>query len=249
MLTTLPAGGVFTIVTMNQRSDITVFSSFAIDTVVGPDASVVAIRPGGPAQYIQRALLRDRIRFSLRIAGRFAVRMQLIGDGTASGRVTRRQYIPYSITRTAPVMCISTIRNEFNLNDITRLRGTIFLDVQGFVKNKRQERISLPSVFCMKGTTEELRRVPRAVLTDQKRRMLVATNGAAGCTVFIQGRRYTVKPQQRVTATDAIGAGDSLLAYLAAAYVRGRTRLQCIRYAVDRVAFDLSTNSLSSSRV
>ena len=69
---------------------------------------------------------------------------------------------------------------------------------------------------------------------------MVITKGSLGCEIFINGKRYKIKPRKHLNVLNTIGAGDTFFAYLVSRYLKTKDFLKSVEYAVDRTSEFLS---------
>lgn len=229
---------------MRKRNNITVLSTFAGDTLVGIDGSIIRRQNGGPALYLKRALENERALFTLKTGKKIEVQILLTNNGEF-GKVPKNPR-PRNVTFskiTTPYLIISTVLDEFDLNNLSTYRGQVFMDIQGYVRNGddfgkkklwQSSDETNAKIFCLKGTAEEVQYLPKKVKQTQKKKVLIITKGRRGCEVFALGKRYIVIPPQVVTGVDTIGAGDTFFAYFILCYINTTNARESAKYAVQK---------------
>ena len=116
------------------------------------------------------------------------------------------------------------------------------MDIQGYVRdgsdfgkkkywNPPEEVVN--SIFCLKGTSEELLYIPSSFLESQKQKILIETKGQLGCEIFIRGKHRAIHPSRIVDTNDTIGAGDTFFAYFISEYIRKQNVQMSAVYATE----------------
>jgi hypothetical protein len=238
---------------MKNNKKITIFSTFAIDKLIDKNRRIIREQKGGPAFYIASALKRENINFNLIKASLVRVEI-LIKDGEEFGRIRQKnkpKKINFSAINT-PLILISTILNDFDLKGASTFKGNIFLDVQGYVRNgiefgkKKQWKPSkeiASSIFCLKGTEEELSFIPFSLWKEQKQKILLITKGKLGCEIWNKGKKETIKPKKIIkNIENVIGAGDSFFAYFISKFLRTENPFLSAKCAADKTSEFLAFN-------
>ena len=229
-----------------KTKKLTILSAFAKDKVIDKKRGVISIKRGGPAFYLLDIFKKEKVSFNLITPSLTEVEILITKDGEI-GRVKKKskiQKIDFSKIKT-PFIIISTILNEFKLNGISSFQGKIFLDIQGHVRNGRQfggkKFFSPPkeitsSVFCLKGTKEELKYIPKIWLNQQKQKILIVTKGKLGCETFISGKKFKIKPEKQIITSGTVGAGDVFFAYTISKILKTNDILKSVAYALKRTS-------------
>lgn len=240
---------------MPKNNQVTVFSTFAKDKLIDKNKRIIREQKGGPAFYISSALKRENIDFNLITTPLVNVEI-LIKNGEGFGRIRQKnklKKINFS-AKTTPSILISTVLDDFDLKGISAFKGNIFFDVQGYVRNgiefgkKKQWKPSkeiASSIFCLKGTKEELNFIPFSLWKEQKQKILLITKGMLGCEIWVKGKKKIIKPKKVIkNIENTIGAGDSLFAYFISKFIKTKNILMSIAYAVEKTSgFLLSKNN------
>lgn len=211
-----------------QKSNIIiVVGSFAIDYVTNT-SGITHRQNGGPAYWINQTLTKLNMPFSV-ITGRkpTIVDIRLSRDGE-KGKALTIYPIHIRSPRTGKVCIISTIGNEFPIEQWKLLHGALVVDFQGYVRDAqgRGTLVNIPSsiarrIAIAKVTAAELSCLSTPFVKSQKQRILIVTHGAAGFEIFYRGKRYEFTAKGRVSP-DAIGAGDTLLTAFAMEWLKTR---------------------------
>lgn len=236
---------------MAYKSKITALSTFTNDVLI-KNGKIIGTQKGGPAFYIQQALMREQVLFSLITATLMTVEILLTKKGEF-GRVLNNpvpKKVNFSKIR-VPYLIISSVLNEFDLSELPKYQGKVFLDIQGYVRNGndfgkkslwRPQQEIFNKIFCLKGTQEELAYLPARYIQTQKQKILLITKGVRGCEAFIFGKRFLIKPTKKITAQNTIGAGDSFLAYFVANLIIIKNVFTGVKYATKKTAEFLITS-------
>lgn len=231
---------------MKDDKLITLLSTFAIDKVIDGVEKKIHEQKGGPALYLSHVFNEENILFKLKSPSPVDVEILVTGGGEY-GRVPKKPVsmkINFSKIKT-PFLVISTLLDEYNLDGASDFSGKIFLDIQGYVregknfgKKKKWKPLSnvIKNIFCLKGTDEELKYIPREFLEKQKQKILIRTRGRLGCEVFTEGQRYRITPLSIVDAENTIGAGDAFFAYFISEFIRSNSAYQSAQYATEKTS-------------
>lgn len=238
---------------MAQKSNITVFSTFAVDRLVGESGILLGQQNGGPAFYLQQAFDKAKASFILRTGMKMDVQILLTTKGEF-GKIPQKplqSQVKFSGVST-PYAAVSTILNEFDLAGLPTYNGKVFLDIQGYVRNGndfgrkkswKPSREIFENIFCLKGTREEFRYLPVQYIQAQKQKILIITKGARGCEVFAFGKGYIVRPPKIISQKNTIGAGDTFFAYFISRFIKTTNALDGASYAVKRTSMFLATRN------
>jgi len=239
---------------MEKNKKITIFSTFTQDKIIDKKGGLISSQKGGPAFHISNVLKEENILFELITAPVMDIEILKTKDNEI-GRVKTElkiQKIDFSKIKT-PILVISTILNEFNLNGVSSFKGKVFLDVQGYVRDgsnfggKKQFSPSkeiVSSIFCLKGTEEEIKYISSDFIEQQKQKIIIITKGSSGCEVFISGERFKLKTKKTVNAFETIGAGDTFFAYLISQFSRNNDFLKSVKYAMDQTSKFLTIKTI-----
>lgn len=217
------------------------------------EGEVIRKQRGGPAFYLERTFRREKVTSVLKTGPEMEVKILVAKTGEL-GMVSRGsspQKVRFSDLKT-PFLLISTVLNEFDLTELPQFRGFVFLDVQGYVRNGsrfgkkklwRPTNRVFSSIFCLKGTGEELKSLPDHYLETQRGKILITTNGKSGCEIFTFGKRDVVKPKRIVVTGNTVGAGDTFFANFISHFTRTMDASVSARYAVKETSVFLSAIS------
>jgi len=232
---------------------ITILSTFAQDKIINKDAGTERIVRGGPAFYISKVFEEEKLPFNLITASDAEVEI-LVEKGDEIGKLTKKPIVKKVdfIKIKVPFLLISTLLDDFDLSGAPSFKGKVFLDIQGYVRDGERfggKKLFNPtvkvqsSIFCLKGTEEELNYIPRNWLASQKKKILVVTRGKGGGTAFIYGEKSDFDVKQKILSGDTIGAGDTHFAYVASRFIKKNDFLESIEYANSKTSDFLLSKS------
>lgn len=225
-----------------MKNNITLFSSFAKD-IVFKDGKVISTQIGGPAFFISNVFVSEGVLFDVQSPKQpVSVEIFVTKDGEFGKIPERPERMPvvFSEIKTSAIV-LSTLLDEFDLNGISAYPGRIFLDVQGYVRDGNEfgkkkfweptEEIRM-SIFCLKGTEEELKFVSKKLLENVP--ILLRTKGKCGCEVVVDRNSYIFLPPEIVFSENTIGAGDTFFASFISSYVKTEDVPQSVVYAMQQ---------------
>ena len=230
-----------------QKRPISVVSSFADDIVYYGSLSDSQRCHAGPAFYISKVLQKEGLDFKLISEDSMVVEILVTPSGEL-GKVPVKPSTKKIPSKLSDWAIISTVLNEWDIASIRDWPTFLFVDLQGYVRDGDdfgKKRIwkdiaqFADKIFCLKGTREEIGQLPPLVLQDQKKRLLLITNGDKGVDVYYRGTHTYVPSGQIIRSNNTIGAGDTFLAYFVSAMFRGDNPVKATRYASERTALFL----------
>ena len=238
---------------MSQKNKITILSTFANDRLINKTVAITNKQKGGPAFFIDQIFKNEKISFDLKTGPKMEVQI-LITEKGEFGKIPQippKKTIRFSQIKT-PFLLISSVLKEFDLANLSAFKGKTFLDVQGYVRNgndfgkkklwKPNKKI-FSSIYCLKGTKEELLNIPKQYIETQKQKILLITNGKLGCEVFAFGKYYKIKPLKVVSSKNTIGAGDTFFAYFVSCFMKTANILNCLKYATNKTSAFLAAQN------
>ncbi len=236
---------------MKDENLITVVSSHSDDTIIDSSGIVREVVPGGPAFYITNALQKRNVRHKLYANQKIGVEV-LSKDGMEIGRVPETPYSEEIGTlELSDWVIVSTVLNEWNFNGMEKLPPYTFVDLQGFVRdghNFGQKHVweepaaLLGKVYCIKGTKEETKYLPKSVIEEQKNRLLIITDAENDIEVFSEGKRQSIPVVKAGSLRSTIGAGDTFLANLVVLLQENRDISEAVHEAARSTSEFLSQN-------
>lgn len=231
---------------------LTVFSTIARDVLI-KNGQLVKIQEGGPAFYLMQTFKKENISTVAKTVGPIEVQILINKKGEFGEipKIPKKVKIDFAKVKT-PMSVVSTLLDEFDLYNLDKYKGKLFLDIQGYVrdgkdfgkKNEWQPNSEIMNnVFCLKGTEEEMSYLPKKILAIQKRKILLITKGSKGCKIFIKGKSFTIKPDKVIKSVDTIGAGDTFFAYCISDFIKTGMIKESARYATCKTAEFLQIKS------
>ncbi|MBI2645300.1 bifunctional hydroxymethylpyrimidine kinase/phosphomethylpyrimidine kinase [Candidatus Uhrbacteria bacterium] len=242
---------------MIQKNELAVLSTFSHDTLIRKDESVINRQEGGPAFYIKKVLEEEKTRYILKTGKKMNVEI-LVTKREEFGRVPKNS-IPKKIKFSqivTPFLLISSVLDEFNLENLYGFKGKIFFDIQGYVrdgddfgkkKTWKPSKEVFGNIFCLKGTKEELQNIPKKQREAQKKKILLITKGERGSEIFVFGKRYIVKPSKVIRSKNTVGAGDTFFSYVTAHFIKTKKVLDSIQYATEKTTLFLILKNTSKN--
>ncbi|EKD68248.1 MAG: hypothetical protein ACD_48C00011G0002 [uncultured bacterium] len=221
---------------------IVVIASFAEDHF--ERNGTTSILPGGPAYYIQNALRSLSVEPIIYSGSKPAIVSIALIDGEERGKLVEVKPILIPKRIQADAIIVSTVDQEFALQDLPEGIRFTLVDLQGYLRSaKGKEEISSQEVWkkisCVKVTEEEFEKLPAQLREEQKQRELIITRGSQSVTVWEKGIAYQI-PVRPVVVTHALGAGDRFVAAYAVARYRGDEPEKAAEFAADFVSKSLS---------
>lgn len=243
---------------MEQKNKIAILATFAKDRFINETTGIAYEQDGGPALYLTTTFTSEDISFHLRSSSVARVDI-LIKPTEELGKITvKPDLVTVSFDDVKDsFLVISTLLDEVNLAGLRDFKGTVFLDIQGYVRDGSdfgKKKIWNPppeisdAIFCLKGTSEELRYIPDSFAAKQKTKLLIETKGKRGCEIFFHGDRIIIPSSRTVNAVHAVGAGDTFFAYFISRYIRGGDPRTSGHYAVEKTAEFLAVRTSDSQR-
>lgn len=231
---------------MTRKSKITVISTFANDKLFDEKGKQIGEQKGGPAYFITKTFKKEDIPFDLITSKEITVEI-LLKNGNELGRIPENiipRFINFSKIKT-PEILISFILNQCNLENFELYKGRVFLDVQGYVRNGsgfgKKKYWDVPdkisnNIFGLKATDYELKFIPKHLVEQQKKKLLIITKGKLGIEVYRSNLKYLLKPKVIIKTKNTIGAGDTLFASFISEFIKTNdVKSSCI-YAIDKTS-------------
>lgn len=194
-----------------------IYSTFSKDIILDENRNRIVIRKGGPAFFIEKVFRKHKVRYEMNSGNVLKVEIVLTKEGEkgkVKGEIKESKEIQ-NINNNDFVL-ISTICGEWVLGDNILSGAKIFLDIQGYIRTKKKVDDFLNNdfwdkVFCIKGTEEEINKLPEKIIKNQKKKCLVITKGKNGSVIYFKNKKYAFCPK-RINSKDTIGAGDIFFA-------------------------------------
>ncbi|HCC23507.1 TPA: hypothetical protein DF272_05030 [Candidatus Falkowbacteria bacterium] len=231
---------------IKKKPSICLLSSYATDQIIHSKKSSPIIRQGGPAYFLTKAFSANNISYKLPHQPNFMVEI-ILSQNNESGRIiSAPQKINVNFNKlNSQYLVISSIFDEFNLLHIDQFKGIVFLDLQGYVRKLNcfgYKQKWLPntkiqnSIFCLKGTTEELQYITTDHLNLQKQKILIATKGKDGCDLYYNGKKISIPPKKIISAPDTIGAGDTFFGHFISNFIKTNNPKHSVKYAMKQTS-------------
>ncbi len=238
---------------MNFNKKITILSTFTEDKIIDKANKTIKTQKGGPSFYISNVFKREKLVFNIIKTPTIKIEIKLKKDGEVGRVKTKPKIKKINFGKIkSEFLVISTIIKEFNLRGISKFKGKIFLDIQGYVRGGKnlggkklfhQSNEVTSSIFCLKGTEEEIRYLQKDFVKNQKQKILIITKGSKGCEAFIFGKKYVIKPKKILDIKNTIGAGDTFFAYFVSQMYKNNNPVKSIKYATEKTSNFLMKNS------
>lgn len=222
-----------------MTNGISVLSTYANDILMKENGEVIAKQPGGPILFLESVFKKNKIPYNLFFGDTLSVDILMTKDGEF-GRIPikpKSKSFPADISNW---VIVSTLLQEWDLQNVKNFNGKVFVDLQGYVRqgdNFGQKRVwkesqdFAESIFCMKGTREEVSYLPSNVLESQKKRMLIITDGDKGVELFFKGNNVYIPLPEKVQAKNTLGAGDTFFGYFVSSLYKGAEAVEALKLA------------------
>lgn len=238
-----------------NKNKITLVSSFAKDRIFDKDNNLIREQKGGPAFFISNVFKKQKISFTIIPSPGLTVEIML-KDGEEFGKLS---YCPPTVINykniDTPYLVLSSVMDEFSIENLGEYEGKNFLDAQGFTRSigefgKKKKWITDDeierSIFCLKVADYELPYLNNKFIERQKQKILLLTQGAKGCTVFAFGKYFKIKPAESIKAPDTLGAGDTFFAYFIFKYIESTNPISASKFASRKTSEFIKTNIQSN---
>lgn len=175
----------------------------------------------GPAFYLSKQL--DRLRHPHTLAENIPAEVNIfVNSGKETGEIIKKDKIHIPDNLIAHENCIvSTIAPDaLELSKLKRFTGTVFLDIQGFLRGTTEETTPLLRTLCkfkcfkyIKGTTEEIKTLLKVVNYPlPNNAIIIETRGEKEVVIHEHGKKTVCGIKNAVNVPNTIGAGDTFLA-------------------------------------
>jgi hypothetical protein len=211
-------------------------ASFSEDFFVDKDL----VLDGGPAKFIIDVFNKNEVSCDL-ITSANKAKVEIINiNGEDKGKIKKFSKIPLSNLDTNCNLIISTLANEVDLEVISKVKGISALDIQGFVRDtsdygkKKHFEIKSNVFDIIKGTKEEISYINKDKIKEIP--ILLVTNGSKEGYILSYGRIVEkIKPLDKKTFKNTVGAGDTFLANFFVKYINTKDIKQSLNYATQEV--------------
>lgn len=217
---------------------IIIFSTRATDRLFNECGSLLSVRSGGPARFIEDAFRTLDVPYILREAP--AMRVEIaINNGAEVGKVLGNlQPTLIEVEDRVPAILVSTLLNEWEL---AAVKAPLCVDLQGYLRNnrqlKRKSKLAFPpevekSLLAVKGTEEEIAQLDQSLVEKLKRKQLIITKGKGGAVLYVAGKEWKIPVRPIRGLEDTVGAGDTwFAAYVAYQFGMGLSPLLAAKRA------------------
>lgn len=222
---------------------VALISTFAKDYIYNANGILLRKQRGGPAFFITNVFKEMGLSFSVIPSPELKIEIML-KDGDEFGKLPSVSPLVIDCNKiNTPFLAISPIIDEFELMGIDKYKGKIFLDAQGFTrevgefgkkKKWKPEKAIEHSIFCLKVADYELPYINEHFIKNQKKKILLLTQGSKGCTVYAFGESFIIRPKKIVKSSDTLGAGDTFFAYFLTNYIRTNDQFISAEIASDK---------------
>ena len=229
---------------MKNITNIALLATQTTDKII--QNNKIAKQEGGPFLFITRVFNDNKINYEILNNPHYTIEIKITKKGEI-GRVVEK-IIPIQIDYKKILqknLVISSVMNEFSLKNIDQYNGNIFLDIQGYVRDKNKfgkKKIFKPdkniqnSFFCIKTNKKETPYLPKSFIKIQKKKLLIISKGKDGCTLYIKNKKYELQTPEnkRINLKETIGAGDTLFANFISQYILNPDPIKNIKYAMEK---------------
>ena len=223
---------------------LTIFSSYSRDKIIDKDGKVTTKR-GGPLFFIENVLREIHVPYKSFYGPTINVEIKVGKNGEAGKVLGLPTVNSLPKSNISSYILVSTIFNEWNLDEISKLNAKVFVDIQGFVRQvdrpgkkrtfKYIEKYA-EKIYCLKGTREEMSFIPKTVYEEQKKRLLIITDEDRGTEYFFEGKRSFTKVMKKIDSKDTVGVGDTFFGYFVGLLFKGKTLKSALGLAMNKSA-------------
>jgi len=235
---------------------ILVLSLESIDRIFKKNEKTPVKEKGGPAFYIRRTL--DDLGAGYRMAEYEPAEVEIrVTEHGEVGKILKPGKIKVPERINESNVLISTIGpSNLELDFLVSYTGDVFLDVQGFVRSEKSEklgaketweniRLFIENILVLKGTSEELCFLPKDVLEKTKGKILLETRGKNGVVMYEKGRSVNLLPPKIIKARNTVGAGDTFMAAFVYKFIQTKNAKKAICFALSYTSGFLDKKRIS----
>ncbi len=213
-------------------------ATYAVDEILDIRTGIRIERDGGPALWIRSFFDKNNIPLNVHTAEVSAVvSIKVTDNGETGSFLSVPPIMPLTEqSKTADIIMVSTIAQEYDLHDLGAAKGICALDVQGYVRSgyfeKPYDEIKFTcEIFdIVKMTESELNNIPDLIVGEFKQKICLVTRGAEGFSLFERGNE-TVFTASKINANNTIGAGDTFFAAFCHEYCITKNSVHAAQYA------------------
>jgi len=231
-----------------MKEVISVVSTFATDKLVRENGEVMAEQAGGPILFLETTLKKSNIPYQSFTGQPIDVEILITENGEFGKIPFQPPSLKLPVDELSSWVVISTLLREWDLSNCINYDGKLFVDIQGYVRDGEdfgKKRIwheivdFADHIFCLKGTKEEVSYLPSVIQEDQKKRLLIGTDGSRGVDIFYKGSHTFIPVRTTLASSNTIGAGDTFFGYFVGEMFKGADPVNAARVAVERTTFFL----------
>ncbi len=232
-----------------MKKGVTIISSTAQDIFVDSENKVVKKKKGGPGYFIRQALEDRKVPFNNINKWDTKIELYLTKSGKPNNKLFKGKVVGVVPKFNLPIKqmteysIVSTIANEWKLREIKNYKGKLFLDIQGYVRDpkkfsvkKQWPQISslVEYIYCLKGTNQEVKLLPKSVINIAKKKLLIITDGSNKVKVFHDNKKFEFSIVKVNNLFDYIGAGDTFFGHFVAGLYKGFTMNNSAKIAINK---------------
>lgn len=221
-----------------------VLASESEDCIYKESEKTPTIRKGGPAFFIRKAF--DDLGIEYRLAKSSPAKVEIkITKNKEIGRILKPDEIEIPRKIVEPYVLVSTIGpNALNLDFLAEYNGSVFLDIQGFVRQEEGTKFGgkkiwkeadafVKNVLVFKGTSEEISFLPKNALEEAKSKILIETKSKKGVTAWEKGEKIELRPEKIIKTENTIGAGDTFMSAFVYKFIDSGDVKDSLLFALD----------------
>lgn len=204
---------------------INIFSTYTKDEIDNQGSGLKVVRNGGPAFFIENVLKKNKIKYTIK-SQKAVIEIKIKNDiekGVLKNKLTTKTI---DNIRGNNLIVISTVDDEWILDKKISTKVRIFLDAQGYVRSaRRNPEIYKASfwedIFCLKVNEQEIKELPRGIISNQKNKCLIITKGINGVVIYFKNKKYAIVAK-KIKSCDTIGAGDTFFSGFIAGFIKNK---------------------------
>lgn len=225
---------------------ISIVSTKAEDILIDEQNTIFSPQEGGPLLFIEQAIKQLHIPYKTYYGDKLTVEILIKNKKEFGSKLQKQPNIQtFPQKDILDWVIVSTLLNEWNLNNIAKYMGKLFVDIQGYVRDtkqfsKKKTWTDLEKFYkyitCLKGTTEEMQYIPTYIYEDQKQRLLIITKGEDGIELWQNGEQFNIPVEQKVNPKDTLGAGDTFFGNFVGYQVLGEEPVIAALKAIEKTS-------------
>lgn len=231
---------------MSNQKGIAIISTFAKDCVTFLDEGKTEIKRGGPAFWIERVLKRNKVPYYLVLGDHDClVEVEIQNGQPLPGKIKNLATITLSEPLVADATIISPLLDEFDLNQVSKIHGTVAVDVAGYTRAGKWgqgiQNVPTPSedirskIEILKANDREYACLADDWTEEQKKnRILLLTHGKDGLDLWDKGEQMHFKAPD-AQPKNVLGSGDTFITAFVISYLRHKSARQACVEATQEV--------------